>query len=221
MRFRCLVLDHDDTVVDSTASIHFPAFLAYLRRHRPSLVHRYTATSYFEKNFDPGIVSLLRDEVGLSAEEMQQEEAFWAEYVRHHVPKAYTGMQSLLTRFRAMGGLIAVNSHSFSDYIRRDYEHNHLPMPDRIYGWDMEPSLRKPHPHALCELMRDFSLAPHEVLMVDDSKAGLDCARGAGVVFAAAGWAFDIPSIRNEMLRASDYYLSSVSALEKLLFANN
>ena len=25
MRYKCLVLDHDDTVVDSTASIHYPA----------------------------------------------------------------------------------------------------------------------------------------------------------------------------------------------------
>ena len=27
MKYKCLVLDHDDTVVDSTASIHYPAFL--------------------------------------------------------------------------------------------------------------------------------------------------------------------------------------------------
>ena len=31
MRFRCLVMDHDDTTVNSTATIHFPSFLAYLK----------------------------------------------------------------------------------------------------------------------------------------------------------------------------------------------
>ena len=35
MRFRCLVMDHDDTTVNSTATIHFPSFLAYLKLVRP------------------------------------------------------------------------------------------------------------------------------------------------------------------------------------------
>ena len=35
MRFKCLVMDHDDTTVNSTATIHFPSFLAYLKLVRP------------------------------------------------------------------------------------------------------------------------------------------------------------------------------------------
>ena len=31
MRYKCLVLDHDDTVVNSTATIHFPSFVDYLK----------------------------------------------------------------------------------------------------------------------------------------------------------------------------------------------
>ena len=27
MKYKCLVLDHDDTVVNSTATIHFPSFI--------------------------------------------------------------------------------------------------------------------------------------------------------------------------------------------------
>lgn len=219
MKYRCLVLDHDDTVVNSTATIHYPAFLAYLRQHRPALCDGYTLESYFEKNFHPGIVALLRDEVGLSASEMKEEEAFWAEYVRHHVPVVYPGLRELMVRFRAEGGIIAVNSHSYSTYIRRDYEQNGLPMPDRIYGWDLQPNLRKPHPYALTCLMEEYGLSPNELLMVDDSKPGFDCARAAGVDFAAAGWAFDIPSIRTFMQARCDYYLPTVDALETLLFS--
>ena len=37
MQYRCLVLDHDDTVVNSTAVIHFPSLLAYLEQVRPGL----------------------------------------------------------------------------------------------------------------------------------------------------------------------------------------
>ena len=35
MKYPCLVLDHDDTVVNSTATIHHPAFCAYLLEIRP------------------------------------------------------------------------------------------------------------------------------------------------------------------------------------------
>jgi len=37
MRYKCLLLDHDDTVVNSTATIHYPAFLEALRLLRPGV----------------------------------------------------------------------------------------------------------------------------------------------------------------------------------------
>ena len=56
LKYPCLVLDHDDTVVNSTAVIHFPSFQAYLDRVRPGVT--YTLEEYFRKNFDPGIMPL-------------------------------------------------------------------------------------------------------------------------------------------------------------------
>ena len=35
MRYKCLVFDHDDTVVNSTATIHYPCFVKYLSLHYP------------------------------------------------------------------------------------------------------------------------------------------------------------------------------------------
>ena len=61
MRFRCLVMDHDDTTVNSTATIHFPSFLAYLKLVRPEA--SYTLEDYFRKNFDPGIMALFTGEL--------------------------------------------------------------------------------------------------------------------------------------------------------------
>ena len=31
MKYKCLVFDHDDTVVNSTATIHHPCFAEYLK----------------------------------------------------------------------------------------------------------------------------------------------------------------------------------------------
>ena len=77
MKYKCLVLDHDDTVVASSEAIHYPSFIEYLKDFRPHLVNNYTFESFIIKNFDPGIVALLHDEVGLSEEEMKHEEGYW------------------------------------------------------------------------------------------------------------------------------------------------
>ena len=35
MKFPCLVLDHDDTVVNSTATVHYPCFAEYTAKFFP------------------------------------------------------------------------------------------------------------------------------------------------------------------------------------------
>ena len=218
MKYKCLVLDHDDTVVDSTAEIHYPCFIEYLDMTRPGYSKTYTLESYFIKNFHPGITSILRDELGMDEEEMDREVAYWGEYVKGHIPSAYPGISEIIAEFRARGGIIAVNSHSFKHYILRDYSKNSLPMPDIIYSWDLPEEQRKPSPYTLFDLMRRYDLQPSDIIVVDDLKPGYDMARGAGVDFAAAGWAYDIPEIENFMRKNCDYYLKTVSELWEILF---
>ena len=218
MKYKCLVLDHDDTVVNSTATIHYPCFIKYLRERYPHLADNYTLESYFVKNFHPGVVSLFRDEIGMSEEEMKEEEAYWADYVENHIPKAYDGMAQIISEFKKRGGIVAVDSHSFVRYIERDYRANALTMPDIIYGWDIPKEQRKPSPYTLIDLMNRYSLLPEEVLVVDDLKPGYDMARAAGVSFAAAGWAYDVAEIEGFMRDNCDYYLKSVNDLYNLLF---
>ena len=110
MRCKCLVMDHDDTTVNSTASIHFPSFCAYLQLVRPQA--HYTLEEYFRKNFDPGILPLFTGELGFNDEELEGEFRFWQDWLRTRVPKAYPGIREILERHRAAGGIIAVVSHS-------------------------------------------------------------------------------------------------------------
>ena len=219
MKYKCLVLDHDDTVVNSTATIHYPCFIEYLEIYYPHLVKNYTLESYFVKNFHPGVVELFVDEIGMSQEELAHEEAYWSEYVKGHIPTAYSGIRELIADFREAGGIIAVDSHSFTEYIIRDWKKNDLPAPDIIYGWDIPKNMRKPAPDTLFDLMKKFDLKPEELLVVDDLKPGYDMARGAGVDFAAAGWAYDIPEIEGFMRQNCDFYLKTVDDLRKLLFS--
>ena len=215
LRFRCLVMDHDDTTVNSTATIHFPSFLAYLQQVRPQA--RYTLEDYFRKNFDPGILSLFKDELAFTDDELDGEFRFWQDWLRTRAPKAYPGIREILRRHREGGGLIAVVSHSMRQYIERDYRENDLPEPDLIFGWEQPVEQRKPNPWPLKEIMRQLKLAPEELLVVDDLKPGYDMARAAGVPFAAAGWANDIPEIEGFMRKNCDFYCKTVAELDSLL----
>ena len=218
MRYKCLILDHDDTVVNSTATIHYPSFIEYLKFAKPELVECYTLESFIDKNFNPGIFSLLKDEVGLTDEQMEEEQGFWEDFVNNKYPTAYQGLAEILHRFKESGGIIAVASHSMQRFIERDYENNRLPVPDVIYGWDLPREKRKPFPYAVFDVMERFGLSRNEILMVDDLKPGYDMARAAGIDFAAAGWGYDAPQIESFMRNHSDFYLKTVSELSELVF---
>ena len=215
MKYRCLVLDHDDTVVNSTATIHYPSYVAYINQCKPGPL--LTLEEYFSYNFDPGVIPMFRDICGLSEKEMEEEEAFWVEYVKDHIPRAYDGMKEILWKHKEQGGLICVVSHSFKHYILRDYEANGLPKPDRVFGWELEASLRKPDPYSVYEIMKQFSLTPEELLVVDDLKPGYDMAKAAGVPFAAVGWANDVQKIEQFMRKNCEVYLKSVKEFADFL----
>jgi len=216
LKFKCLVLDHDDTVVNSTATVHYPCFVEYMEKFQPQ-VHL-TLEEYFRYNFDPGVIPMFTDICGLSMDELYDEEAYWKEYVRHHTPKAYPGMKELLVEQKKRGGLITVVSHSFSEHILRDYRANDLPAPDQVYGWEYPDAQRKPNPWPLYEIMRTLDLRPEDMLVVDDLKPGYDMAHATGVPFAAAGWANDIPEIESFMCKNCDRYFKTVAELKSYLF---
>lgn len=215
MKYRCLVFDHDDTVVNSTATIHHPCFEAYLKAYFPG--KSCSLEDYFLKNFAPGFIPMCREDYGLTDEDLVVETEFWRSFVRGRVPAAYPGIRELMERHKAAGGLLCVVSHSFEENIRRDYRENALPEPDAVFGWDQPEERRKPHPWPLEEIMRRFALEPSELLMIDDLKPGFDMARRCGVDFAAAGWANDILQIESYMRQNCELYFKTVEQLGAFL----
>ena len=216
MRYPCLVVDHDDTVVNSTATVHFPCFQEYTGKYFPD--YHCTLEEYFVKNFHPGVVAFFRDEVGMSEAQMLEEQRYWNAYVQRHTPAAYEGMREILWEQKRQGGLLCVISHSYTANILRDYRANDLPEPDAVFGWDSPPEQRKPNPWPLDEIMARFGMRADQLLMLDDLKPGFDMARRRGVRFAAAGWANDIPEIEDFMRRHCDLYFKTVPELRDHLF---
>ena len=215
MRYKCLVFDHDDTVVNSTATIHHPSFLSYLEQYRPGM--SCSLEKYFLRNFEPGFIPMCREDYDMTDADLDIEVRFWQEYVEEHIPAAYGGIREIMLRQKAEGGLICVASHSLEKNIRRYYAANDLPQPDLVFGWDLPMEQRKPNPFALEEIMRIYGLKPEELLMIDDLKPGYDMAVRCGVDFAAAGWANDIEEIECFMRQNSRYYFKTVEELDKFL----
>ncbi len=160
--------------------------------------------TWFAKNFDPGILAYLVDELGLTPEELKIEHRIWREFTSREVPQFYPGFLEALAAYQARGGRIVVVSHSEEHVIRAHYaaaSNHHRVTPDLVFGWDLAPEERKPSPYPVVETMRRLNLAPRDVLVVDDLKPGIDMALAAGVDAAAACWGHDIPLIRDFMRR--------------------
>ena len=105
MRYKCLVFDHDDTVVNSTATIHHPCFVEYLREFFPG--RSCSLEEYFLKNFDPGFLPMCREEYGMNEEQLEAEGRYWRAYVQGHIPVVYPGIREIMERQSQTGSLAA------------------------------------------------------------------------------------------------------------------
>ena len=216
LNYRCLVLDHDDTVVRSEETVNYPSFLEALKVLRPG--RTITREEFTRWCFSPGFSALCSDYIGLTPEEIDVQYDMWRSYVATHIPPPYDGLRPILTRWKQEDGLLCVSSHSARENILHDYRLHFDLEPDQIFDWDLGEDRRKPSPYALQEIMRLYDLRPDELLMVDDLKPGYDMAHACGVPFACAGWSHDDPEIRAFLRRFSNFYLETVQALEPLLF---
>mgnify|MGYP001056427836 CR=1 FL=1 len=221
--YQCLILDHDDTAVNSTALIHHPSHVESMRLLRPGM-EAIDLDGWFLKNFEPGIMRYLREELGLSEEELEIEYRIWREFNTSRTPPFFPGFLESLRVYRARGGIIAVVSHSEEEFILNAYraaggEEGFLP--DLVFGWDYDESRRKPSPWPVRSILQRFDLSPAQALIVDDLKPGLLMSRAAGVAIAAAGWAHRIPEIHTFMRENCDIYFDSVEQFGGFILGGN
>ena len=217
MKYKCLILDHDDTVVKSTPYIHYPSFVEAIKVLRPNLSDL-TLEEFVMKCFNPGFSEFCKDILMFNKEEQEYQYKIWTSYTKSNVPKFYDGFGELINDFKNQGGIICVSSHSESKQINRDYMLNCGIIPDKIFGWDLKEDERKPNPYSIKETMRLFNLNNKDILVVDDLKPGLDMAKACDVDFASAGWSHLIPEIIEFMKENSNYYFKDVKELRNLIF---
>lgn len=217
LKYRCLVLDHDDTVVQSEATVNYPYFCQILSQLRPGEV--LSPAAYIEGCCRLGFMEMCRQRYGFTDAEFELEYRGWKEYVQTHIPTPYPGIGRILRRQRENGGAVCVVSQSTKDIILRDYRTHFAMVPDAVYGWELPEARRKPSPYALEDIMTRYSLTPKDLLLVDDMRQGWEMARQAGIDVAFAAWGRqDYPEILADMTRRCDYSFHTTEALENFLF---
>ena len=220
MRFKCLILDHDDTAVNSTPTIHYPAFQKTLTTYRPGL--SVSLETWLEKNFRPGFMEYVQGELGFSGEELDGELAIWREFTSTRIPPFFDGFLSVIGDFVSRGGIVTVVSHSEVPMIERDYREagaGHLIS--RIYGWHSDGEKRKPHPWPVERILEEFGLERKDALILDDLYPAVEMGRASGVAVAGAGWGHSLPSIRKTMREEADWYFSTIDEWGKWLLEEN
>ena len=218
LKYPCLVLDHDDTVVQSEATVNYPFFVYILDQFRPGTT--ISLEEYVHGCCHLGFAEMCRQWYGFTEEELIEEYKGWQNYIKDHIPDPYPGIERIIRRQKEEGGLICVVSHSSDTNILRDYREHFGILPDAIYSWDLPEHLRKPSTYALEDIMQRYSLSPEQLLVVDDMKPAYEMASQAGVPIAFAAWGRkDYPEISEEMQRLCDFSFDSVVRLETFLFA--
>ena len=217
LKYPCLVLDHDDTVVQSESTVNYPAFLKALDALRPGQTISLEDFSLW--TFREGFSGMCTRHFHFTEEEFHTQFEIWLDYVMSHTPPCFPDMAGILHRQKQAGGLICVVSHSARENILRDYQTHFGLRPDCIYGWELGPEKRKPAPYPLDQIMKAYSLSPTELLVVDDMKSGFDMAKTRNVPFAWDGWGRpEIPEISAFMKRYCDFSFATPTELEQFLF---
>lgn len=217
MKYKCLVLDHDDTVVNSEEKVNYPAMLEALAVLRPGM--DLSLEDFTLWTFREGFSAMCENHFHFNDAEVAVQFSMWEAYVKTHMPPVFPGIGELVRRFKAEGGIVCVSSHSAVPNITRDYRVQIGVLPDEIFGWELGEGKRKPAPYALDTIMEKYHLCPGDILMVDDMNTGLAMAASRGVDFGWAAWSrLSFPEIRAFMAPRSLYAFRSPAELSDFLF---
>ena len=217
LKYPCLVLDHDDTVVQSETTINYPFFCYILDQFRPG--QTITQEEYTNGCFNPGFAQMCKDRYQFTDQELKDEYQQWMNFVMSHTPDPYPGIRELVHRYKEAGGIICVVSHSSVINITRDYQTHFGVLPDEIYGWDLPEEQRKPSAYPLEQIIKKYLLRPDQILVVDDLKPAWVMCKKVGVPIAFAAWSKEnCPAILKEMTDLCDYTFYSPAELEAFLF---
>ena len=216
LKYKCVVLDHDDTVVETSKDIHYPSFVKSLSVLRPRI--KIGFNEFMKYCFSPGFFAFLKENLKYTDEEIKYQLDVWKKDVSSVVPKAYDGVNEIILKIKELSGIIVVVSHSDEDIILRDYKENFGVLPDAVFDGSLPDDKRKPSVYPLEKTAEIFSVEKKDIVVIDDLKPGMDMAKNFGADFYAAGWSHFDEETKRFLKENADGYLERVSDLKNVLF---
>ena len=217
LKYPCLILDHDDTVVQSESTINYPYFCYILDQFRPG--QTITREEYKNGCFYLGFAEMCRKKYNFTEQELVDEYLGWKEFIRSHTPDPYPGVKEVIHKQKEAGGKIFVVSHSSAENITRDYEAHFGIQPDGIYGWDLPEHQRKPSTYPLLHIMEHYGFTREQMIVIDDMRPAYEMCHNAQVPIGFAAWSHnEFPTLCQQMEALCDYTFHSPDELYNFLF---
>lgn len=213
MRYKCILIDHDDTVAPTTEVFHYPSFTQSLKILRPQL--RISFDEYMKYSFSVGFENLLKEILQLNEEEINFMYKKWQEDTLDKIGIFYEEIKIFIKDFISKGGILAVVTHSDRNRVEKDYLYNMGFIPKDIYSWELGEKRRKPNPYPVIDIKEKYHLKNEDILVIDDLKPGYLMAKEANVDFLWATWAYPNITKYNEDINLKFTY--HVESLKKLL----
>jgi phosphoglycolate phosphatase len=209
---RALIFDLDGTLIDSRRDLIYSVNAMLLEMGREEL-HEDTISGYIGHGAPQLIGRALSD--GATEEERERALKFFLGYYEEHkmdTTCAYPGVPEALERLREFPMAILTNKPVRIS--RRILEALGLAKYFRsVYGGNSFET-KKPDPLGAHTILREFSAAPHEAMLIGDSEVDVQTARNAGTLAAAVNYGF---GTHDRVAHPADIYLNRLTELAAIL----
>lgn len=225
LRYKCLIMDHDETTVTLAKETHYQAYLEAAREllpdHKPISWNEWVRTNHY---IGPWVyIENLFKDCGLD-DWKTKAKAHWHKWMKRKVfdPSFIPGVLDVLKEFRARGGLVTVATNAPDKMVMAHYTAGTWAtfFPDFVMGYQDDHKLMKPNPYPLEQIMQKFNLKPEECLMVDDMTTGHKAAKACGVDSACAIWANNL-LVDESITCGAKYVVSDIDELRAILYIND
>jgi beta-phosphoglucomutase-like phosphatase (HAD superfamily) len=187
LKKRCLILDHDDTLMDSQYSVHYPIFLETLSMMRPNdPIPSFKEFVLLSNKY--GFEGYIRAVYNFSEQEVETEITFWRTQVPLKKAKIFHEVAKVVEEFVQSNGILVVYSYSDRSMILNDYQRFFDFEPHDIIGFDNALPFRKPARAPLLKMMHAFDLKASDCLLVDDMPLLIETANRANIDMVGANW---------------------------------
>ena len=115
LRYKCLVLDHDDTVVQTERTIGYPYFRDYIEKIRPGCTLSFG--EYVRDCNNMVFADMCVQRWQMTETEMHNEYLGWKAYSRVNIPEVCPGIERVIRRHKEAGGILCVSSLSTREII--------------------------------------------------------------------------------------------------------